>query len=127
MRIKFDINNRGDANEAASMCRVIGDALELDLRHRSFEVKAIGESAAEPVREMRGRKKKKSIEVSNPHPAGMNDVQGDYTVELEEARDQLRTLAKERGVVWMRELLAAHGASRLGDLTDEQVVRALAS
>jgi hypothetical protein len=147
MKIMFDIDSTDDAANAAAMCIAIIDALELygnpeRLREKLDErekVKAAHgsggnsqlppeEPVATPVKEARGRKKKTTI--SNPHDAGTTNVDGNYTPaagrDTEEARDQLRVLAKKNGVVWMRELLATHGAERLGDLTDSQVAHALA-
>jgi hypothetical protein len=142
VKVTFEIDDGDDAANAVAMCRAIYDAIALHeapgkLRERldqaekargSFEEStAVAEPVKDPtapVKETRGRKKKPVI--SNPHDAGTTDIHGNYTPEPEAARDQLRIVAKERGVVWMRELLATHGASRLGDLTDSQVANALA-
>ncbi len=43
----------------------------------------------------------------------------------ETAREELRQIARTRGVVWLREILASYQAARLGDLTLEQVQEAL--
>jgi hypothetical protein len=43
----------------------------------------------------------------------------------EAAREELRQVARTKGVVWLREILANYQAARLGDLTLEQVQETL--
>ena len=145
MKVTFDIDNADDAANAAAMCLALGDAFDLyedpeKLREKLDEAekvkvvtdKPVEEPAAAPVKETRGRRKKQPIVISNPHDAGTTDIHGNYTpappagFNAEAARDELRDLAKKNGVVWMRDLLATHGAERLGDLTDSQVAHVVA-
>jgi hypothetical protein len=39
----------------------------------------------------------------------------------ESERDRLKAIAIDRGVVWVREILAEKGAAKLSELTDQQV------
>jgi hypothetical protein len=43
----------------------------------------------------------------------------------EAVREELRQVARTKGVVWLREILASYQAARLGDLTIAQVQEAL--
>src|SRR3954447_8872193 len=45
----------------------------------------------------------------------------------EAAREELRKVAKGKGVAWVRDMLGEHGASRLSELSDEQVHDVLAA
>jgi hypothetical protein len=65
--------------------------------------------AAEPAkRETRGRKKAGAVNGTA-------------------ARGEIRKIAKERGVAWVRDFLASHGVERRSDLSEQQIADAVAN
>jgi hypothetical protein len=114
MKVTFEISNQEEADEAAGLLLALSDAFKLI----SGELEAPAPQKREKRSKPAGNGHSVEPEVSNGHFGLPQD-------DLDTARDRLRDIALQNGVLWIRPVLEECGAKRLSDLTDQQVTSLL--
>jgi hypothetical protein len=105
MKVIFDINNQAEAQQAADVTRAIVGVYGPPAAAAASPIAAGSPDA--------GSKKRRSTKHAASEDIGA-------------ARERLKALATEKGVLWLPPLLESLNAKRLSDLTDIQVRELLA-
>jgi hypothetical protein len=105
MKVTVELNGFDEIDEAATLLAAMRDGWE-----------AAGRLRAEPAvaADFNGHAEPETI----PDP---RQLELPLEEPIDAARERLRGLAKEKGVVWLRSVLEAAGVQRLGDLPETAV------
>jgi hypothetical protein len=139
VRITFnDVSTREDVAKAIGELMALEDAFAL----LDGDLVAVKPDTAQPpivpvnetpvppeapqAKEKRGRKKANtgptpSANGHQPNETGPQSLFPEEEENIETAKERLRGIAKERGVLWLRPVLEAAGVKRLGELSDAKV------
>ena len=123
-----DIATEEDRQRALAMLHALAPVMRSDVAPTPVVVEM---PVAEPVAEepaKKTRRVRKTNGTAEPEPAAESipatapvGPEPATEVDDETAREELRQVARTKGVTWLREILTGYQAARLGDLTIGQV------
>jgi hypothetical protein len=124
MKVSFKIDSLATAETAVAQCALLAETYRRD-QPKTAAIESIeSDEAPAPVAPKRRGSKQAAPAAEQTMPGSAIDQPSAVDPE---ARAKLTAMARERGIIWAREILGKYNAAKLSDLLDDEVAEILAA